>query len=122
MITYLILAVNILFLVSANLLLKKGALGLGEIHFSFGEFFTLLPRVFKNPYLLGGLFSYGIGFLLWILVLTRFNVSIVYPVSASVAITLIAIFSYFFLDEPLSSYQVIGIIAVIIGIFLILTK
>ena len=117
---YFILVINILFLVSANILIKKGALDLGEINFSLPALMKLIPQTFKSPYLLGGLFSYGMGFLLWIFLLSRLNLNIVYPIGASAAIALIAVISWFLFKETLSVVQIFGVVAVIAGIFLIL--
>jgi multidrug transporter EmrE-like cation transporter len=118
--SFLILIISILFGVSAQLFLKRGVLNLGSLDFSLNGFLGLIHRVFQNIWLMGGLFLFGISFLLWIFVLSRFKLSVAYPISTSLSFTLIALFSWLFLREQLVPVQILGIFIIILGIFLLL--
>lgn len=117
---YLILLFAIFTTVLAQLCFKKGMITLGELDLSFSNFLSLIPQVFHSPYLLGGLFSYGIAFLLWLFVLSKIQLNIAYPIAASLNLCLVVIGSWFLFKEYLSLVQILGIAFIIFGIFLLL--
>lgn len=119
---FLLLAISILTTASAQLCLKKGILMLGELSFSPTGIFQLISRIFQNIYLFGGVVLFGFSFLLWLFVLSKIQLSIAYPIALSCEVTLAAIGSYFLFKEHLSLFQILGIIFVISGIFLLLAK
>jgi len=117
---YLLIIIDIIALVLAQLALKKGMLILGPIDFSLANFWNLFLTVFKNFYLLSGLFLMGVNFMLWLFILSRVNLNIIYPISNSLSLTLAVVGSYFLFKESLHPVQIIGIVAIVIGIFLVL--
>ncbi|MAF42789.1 MAG: transporter [Parcubacteria group bacterium] len=120
--TILILIGSVLTTVSAQLLLKKGVLTLGNQEFSLVNFFAIIPKVFQNIWLLFGIFFFGISFFLWIFILSKMQLNIAYPIVISLNFTLITIGSWIFFKEYLSIIQILGIIVIIFGIFLVLYK
>lgn len=118
--TFLILGISIVLAVGAQLSLKKGVLNLGTLNFSFSNFLGLIPRIFQNVWLLGGLFLFGISFLLWLFVISKIKLSVAYPISTSLNFILIALFSWLFLREQLLPTQILGIVVIIFGIFLLM--
>ncbi len=117
-----LLAISILATAGAQLCLKKGVLMLGELNFSIAGIFQLILRVFQNIYLAGGVFLFGFSFLLWLFVLSRIQLNIAYPIALSCEVTLAAIGAYFLFKEYLSLFQILGIVFIVVGIFLLLTK
>lgn len=117
-----LLPLSILTTVSAQLCLKKGILGLGELDVSLTGFFSLIPKVLQNIWLLGGLFLFGISFLLWLFVLSKLQLNIAYPIFVGLNFCLITAFSWFLFKEHLSLLQILGIAVIIFGIFLVLPK
>lgn len=104
----------------AQLFYKKGALDLKDFDFSFSNAPSLISHTFQNIWLLGSILLFLISFFLYLFVLTRLQLNIAYPILVSAGIVLIAVASWFFFRESLSLSQILGIVAIIFGIFLLL--
>lgn len=115
-----LLAISIGCAASAQLLIKKGVTLLGQLEFSLVNAFNVIFQVIKNLYIMSGLFLLGVSFLLWIFVISKKQLSVIYPISASLSICLVALFSLFLFKEQLSNYQIIGIGLAVSGVFLLL--
>lgn len=118
--TFILLALSILTTVAAQLLFKKGILMTGKLEFSLSNLFNLIIQIFQNLYLLSGLFVFGVAFLLWLFVLSKMQLNIVYPVTVGLNLCLITIISWFLFKEYLSFYQILGIGSIMLGVFLLL--
>ena len=119
--SFLILIVPIL-AVAGQLCFKKGVLEMGDLTFSLSGIFYLIPRIFQNIWLVTGIFLFGFGFLLYLFVLSKLQLNIAYPIMVSAQILLITLFSWFFFKAPLSLVQLLGIVAMIFGIFFLMPK
>lgn len=119
---FLMLVASVLTTVSAQLCLKKGVAGLGDLNFSFSNIFSLIFRILQNGWLIAGLFFLGISFLIWIFVLSKFQLNVIYPVMVSLNFSLITVASWFLFKEYLSFVQILGIAVIIFGTFLVLFK
>lgn len=118
--TYLILLFSVLSTVAAQLCLKRGVLDLGNLNISLNNFFGLIPHIFQSIWLLGGLFLYGISFVLWIFVISKIKLNTAYPIATSLNFSLVVIFSWLFLKEQIFPIQILGIAVILFGIFLLL--
>jgi len=118
--SYIILGIAILTTVLSQLLFKQGMIMLGSINFSLANIVSLIVDIIKNSYLLTGLFFYSISFLLWLIVLSKLKLSIVYPIT-SLNFVLVIVASYFLFGERLSNIQYTAILLIIIGV-ITLTK
>ena len=115
--SYVVLGSSIIFTVVSQFLLKKGALLLKtEGHWSVRTFFLFIMDIVKNPYIISGVILYVLTFILWLIVLSRLKLSIVYPITV-LNIVLVTIISSLFLKEALSSMQLASIIMICLGIF-----
>jgi len=119
---FLFLSASVLITTTAQLLIKKGTLSLGELEFSFSNFLNLIPKVLQNIWLMIGLFFFGVAFVLWVFILSKFQLNVAYPIVVSLNICLIAVISWFLFKESLSLVQILGVVFVVMGIFLLLTK
>ena len=72
-------------------------------------------EIFKNKYLFGGVFLYGIGTILFIPALKGGELSVLYPF-VSVAYIWVSLFSVKFLGEKMNMYKWAGIALIIIGV------
>jgi small multidrug resistance pump len=72
-----------------------------------------------NPYLISGLFAYALSTLAYILVLGRFNLSMVYPVVIGLTVISTTFCGAFFLKEPVNMTHWMGIGLIISGVFAI---
>lgn len=109
MFNYLIVFTCIIFGVIGQVFFKKGMLVLGG--FDFTKIFSIL---FSPSILLGFLF-YGSSSILWLYVLSKFELSKIYPVlSLSYIGTLFA--GYFLFGEAITFNKIIGILLICFGI------
>ncbi len=74
---YLLLSINIILLVSGQTLWKIGLTGI-EIKFNMQN----ILRLFFNPYIFGGLIIYGAATVIWLYILSRAELSLVYPLQS----------------------------------------
>ncbi len=118
---FFLLFIAIFFAASAQILVKKGASLLNINELSLPEILQVFLQIAKNIYILLGLFLIGISFLLWLFVVSKKQLNVAYPITASVSIVLVSIFSWILFKETLSLIQISGIALIILGVFL-LTK
>ena len=97
-----------------QILLKVGANKLGNIHVDIGSLLSIL----KNGYVLCGLILFGGSFLLWLKILTKNDLSYVYPM-VSISYIIIILASKFLFNEPFTTNKMIGITAIVAGVFFI---
>ncbi len=106
----------------AQFFLKKGVSILGDLDFSLSTLFNTIINIFRNPYLLIGMFLFVVSFLFYLITLSKLKLNLAYPVMVSAGIILVAIGSWIFFGETLSSIQIIGIALIILGIFLLVPR
>lgn len=97
-----------------QILLKVGANRLNNITLTING----LLSIAKNYYILFGLVLFGTSFLLWVKVLTRNDLSYVYPM-VSLSYVIIILASRFLFNEPFTTNKIVGIAAIIGGVFII---
>lgn len=93
--------------------MKKGMDGVDINHF------TELTKILSRNYVWLGLSLYGISTVFWLVALTRFDLSYMYPM-ISLGYILTAVFAYTFLHEHISPLRWGGILLVIGGVILII--
>lgn len=116
MINYIILGISILLAVTGQLLMKKGMMIFGTFPAS-QLLFKIIP-MFLNPWVFFGFFCFGLSSIFWLVVLSRLELSLVYPM-VSVAYVLVAVASWVFFKENLSFIRWLGIGVIIFGVYLI---
>lgn len=82
---------------------------------------SLLQTIFiflKSYKILSLVLLYAVGFFLWFLALTKFELSYAFPITA-VTYALILIFSWLFLKESITALRVAGVLTIILGIILV---
>jgi len=110
-IKYILVALGILTSALAQVLLKVSANRSGE-----GIIHTYL-----NPYIIGGIFSYGVSFLLYVYILKKFPLSSISPIMVG-GTTVIIVIAAYLMGESINFYKLIGIFSIILGIWIILTS
>jgi multidrug transporter EmrE-like cation transporter len=113
-----LILVGVLLNAFAQVLLKKGMLGIGYFEFHFQNFFPIIKKVTINSYILSGLASYVVSVAIWLLVLARVEVSYAYPF-LSVGYVVVTLMGYFIFQESLSWMRVVGIAVIIVGVLLL---
>lgn len=103
---------------AAQLLLKAGTNSIGTFAFNSGNIVPIGLRLATEPHILGGLLCYVVSVVVWIMVLSRVEVGMAYPmVSFGYAITALA--GWWLFGESMSVERIIGIGVIILGVFLI---
>lgn len=110
--------VSIIFNSIGQLLFKLGMNQIGTFDFSFANIAGLALKVLISPALMGGLILYFLSTGVWFLVLSRAEISYVYPlISLSYLVT--AAGGYLFLQEHVSPTRLLGTLIIIIGVVLV---
>jgi drug/metabolite transporter (DMT)-like permease len=121
MLNYLVLSL-ILFDVALNvvgqLCLKFGMSKMGNFSLSLPNIASVFFRAAVNPYIILGVFCYGLGFLVWLIVLAKAEVSYAYPM-ISLGYVFTAILAYHFLGEHVTATRFVGILVTCLGVFII---
>ncbi|MEK7482197.1 MAG: SMR family transporter [Patescibacteria group bacterium] len=117
----LLIAMLILFGSGGHLCLKKGAttLNLSGFRFGFSGIASMFLQVVRNGWLMAGVILMGLGFVFYVIALSRLRLNLVYPIFVTGGITLVTLGSFFILKEPLHLAQVLGMILIVWGIFLL---
>jgi drug/metabolite transporter (DMT)-like permease len=101
-----------------QILWKYGMNSLGGIKLS--EVFSLkLFSTFFHPFIFLGLLCYVFSTILWLVAISMFEVSYVYPL-ISLGYVLTTFFAMFFLKENISFLRWSGVLFIVIGCFLII--
>ena len=69
-----------------------------------------------------GFFLYVCGFLLWMLILSKYKLNVAFPIATSLFFIVSGLGSYFILKESFTIMQVVGIFLCLAGILLINIK
>jgi drug/metabolite transporter (DMT)-like permease len=104
----------------AQLLLKKGTNAIGAIHLTADNWFAIGLKLATQLPIIGGLSCYVISVFVWIVGLSRVDVTIAYPL-LSLGYIINAIGAWYFLGEAVSAQRVLAIFIIIVGVIL-LTK
>jgi drug/metabolite transporter (DMT)-like permease len=113
-----LVGINIIFNVIGQLLLKHGMNKLGNFKISVETLLSVFTRAFLSPYILLGLGCYVTGFLIWLIVLAKAEVSYAYPL-ISLGYVLTAVMSWWLLGENVTWLRMAGIMVTCVGVFII---
>ena len=102
----------------AQLLLKAGAGALAGIELRASNAMLIAGRLVLNAPIIGGLFCYAISVVVWILALSRVEVSVAYPM-LSVGYVVNALAAWWLFGENLSAARLVGIGIILIGVWLV---
>ncbi|HEX5464764.1 MAG TPA: SMR family transporter [Burkholderiales bacterium] len=102
----------------AQLLLKAGTNVLGVIRFDSGNIATLGFRIATEPHIIGGLCCYVVSVVVWIMALSRVQVSIAYPM-LSIGYVVNALAAWYLFGESVTLTRLAGIGIIILGVFIV---
>ncbi len=103
---------------AAQLLLKAGMNRIGFFAFSWSNFWPVSLQILTNYHIILGILIYIVSLATWLLVLSRIDVGIAYPLS-SLAYIITAVAAYYLFDEHLSLVQIVGIIVILLGVYMV---
>jgi multidrug transporter EmrE-like cation transporter len=79
----------------------------------------LLVRLFTEPYLIAGLGCFGIALAFYSVALTKFELSVAYPIMTSVGLILVFGFSILGFKESLHVAKLLGTLLIVAGVVLV---
>jgi multidrug transporter EmrE-like cation transporter len=103
---------------AAQLLLKAGTNAVGTFAFSADNVLPVGWKLATEPHIVGGLTCYVISVAVWIMALSRLEVSIAYPM-LSVGYVVNAIAAWYLFGEALSVMRLTGIGIIILGVYVV---
>lgn len=102
----------------AQLALKHAMRLIGPFSFSLENLIPVGVKVALNPFALAGFLCYLVSVIIWLMVLSRVEVSIAYPL-LSVGYIVTAFAGWIFFKEELGAVRWAGILVICLGVYLI---
>jgi drug/metabolite transporter (DMT)-like permease len=102
-----------------QLFLKLGALQLGQV--TGANAFSHILSIATTPTLIAGLMAYGVGAILYILVLTRVELSVAAPAAAMIYLASVIMGAVIF-NEALTFGRLVGLGFIMGGVVLVATR
>ncbi len=103
---------------AAQLLLKAGTNAVGRFEFVPENIVPVGMRLALEPHIVGGMFCYAASLVVWIMGLSRVEVSIAYPL-LSLGYVLNAAAAWYLFGESLTALRMAGIGCIVLGVLLI---
>src|SRR5471032_3430769 len=116
--TFLFIISGVLLNAVAQLLLKAGANAIGEIHLTMQNWFAVGIKAATQLPIIGGLTCYVLSVVLWIIALSRVDVSVAYPM-LSLGYVVAAVGAWYFFGEVLSVQRMVAIVIILGGVVLL---
>lgn len=114
--TFLFILVGVLLNAGAQLLLKAGVGPLGPISVQAATLLPLLGKVLAQWPILAGLACYVLSVGVWIVALSRVDVSLAYPL-LSLGYVVNAVAAWWLFGEVLGPMRAAGILIILLGVF-----
>jgi len=115
----LLFTIGIMFGSIGGILMKVGAGSIGSIQLStFKDAILLFVKIFTNISVLGGVALYFLSAIIWLLLLTKLDISYVQPILA-LTYVITPILAIVFLNENVPAMRWVGIAIIVIGVFVV---
>jgi len=118
LVSFSLLMLGVFLNATAQLLLKAGTNAVGQFEFSAGNILPVGMKLAFEPHIMGGMACYVISLVVWILGLSRVEVSIAYPL-LSIGYALNAVAAWYLFGEAVSMTRLAGIGIIIIGVYVV---
>ncbi len=103
---------------AAQITLKQGMLQIGRFAFSLKNIIPVGLEIASSPYVIAGILCYIVSVIIWLMVLSRVDVSYAYPL-LSIGYIVTAFAGKLLFDEPIGPQRWSGILVICIGVYLI---
>ena len=103
---------------AAQLLLKAGTNAIGHFEFAAQNIVPIGLRLALEPHIVGGVACYVVSLVVWIMGLSRVDVSIAYPM-LSIGYVVNAIAASYLFGESVTAVRMVGIGFIVVGVFLV---
>lgn len=112
---FLLIVMTVLLNTAGQFVMKMGMNNVGRISVGGSGLVTGFLRAFTSPFVLSGLLLYGLSAALWIVIVSRVNLSWAYPL-VSMSYVIVAILSPTLLHEKFSLMRLIGTVIICGGV------
>jgi multidrug transporter EmrE-like cation transporter len=116
--SFLLVLAGVLLNAAAQLLLKAGTNAVGHFEFSAANVVPIGLKLAFEPHILGGVACYVVSLVVWIMALSRVEVSIAYPM-LSIGYVINAAAAWYLFGESVSALRLAGIGFIVVGVFLV---
>lgn len=96
---------------AGGLILFKLGSQTADLHVSIASF-----EIAFSWKMIAGIFCYGFSFILWLLIVSKMDLSVAMPLSVGIVNMLVLLGSSFILKENVNVYQWTGVVIIIIGL------
>jgi multidrug transporter EmrE-like cation transporter len=103
---------------AAQLLLKAGTNAVGMFEFSHQNIVPVGWKLASEPHIIAGLACYVVSVVVWIMALSRVEVSIAYPM-LSIGYVVNAVAAWYLFGEAVTIMRLTGIGFIVVGVFLV---
>lgn len=106
--------------ITSQTFLKRGLREIGEIKFSgLRDFFSVLFHFMQNKFIVTGIFIAAIGVFFWLMVISKMDLTVAFPISGAIFFVLLFLFSWIFLGETITVVKVLGVLLILLGAYMI---
>jgi len=116
--SFALVLIGVLLNAAAQLLLKAGTNAIGHFEFSGANVLPIGWKIATQPYVIGGLSCYVVSVAIWILALSRVEVSIAYPM-LSIGYVVNAVAASVLFGEAVGVQRLVGIGIIILGVYVV---
>jgi len=117
-VSFSLILAGVLLNAGAQLLLKAGTNAVGHFEFSMENALPVGMKLFMEPHILAGMACYVVSLVVWIMGLSRVEVSVAYPM-LSIGYVINAIAAWYLFGESVSALRLTGIGFIIVGVYLV---
>lgn len=117
-VSFSLIITGVLLNAAAQLLLKAGTNAVGHFEFAAGNIVPVGTRLALQPFILAGIACYVVSLVVWIMGLSRVQVSVAYPM-LSIGYLVNALAAWYFFGESVGAMRMTGIGFIIVGVFLV---
>src|SRR3954467_12478022 len=117
-ISFSLLMTGVMLNACAQLLLKAGTNSIGVFEFSRENIVPAGWKLATEPHIVGGLACYVVSVVVWVMALSRVEVSVAYPL-LSVGYVVNALAAWYLFGEAVTPMRLAGIGVIIIGVCLV---
>lgn len=118
MITLILALFSVSLNAAAQIFLRKTMVAVGPLPSGWSELMSFVSAVVLSPWFVAGMACYAVSIALWLIVLSKLEVSVAYPL-LSIGYVITAVVGFFFLGENVTLLRVFGIALICGGLFFV---
>ncbi len=118
LVSFSLIVTGVMFNVAAQLLIKAGTNAVGHFEFVRANIVPIGWKLATEPHIIGAMCCYAFGVVIWVLALSRVQVSIAYPL-LSLGYVVNAVAAWYLFNEDFNPAKVVGMGIIILGVIII---